>query len=1199
MAIRHNGASGHLVRLRCNTQFCSEYNLIQTQTQGHSLTGYTYTSTAHSRRCQYCSYNDSGTHTFIGSYTSDGSNGHYKKCVVCAYKQSYSHDFTYTSINSTQHSKGCTKCSYTGNENHKFYYTNNNATTHTKRCVNCSYSGIFSHNINKITQYNSVSHKKSCDCGYYITESHVDSDHDYQCDICKYKLIVAIPVTTSFVYSGSTKTVMDLNVITYTGTASATNVGNYTLNATPVDGYKWSDDTTTSKTITWSITPKPITIKAKARMVEIGSSPSWGVDNVLVEYLAGSDVLSSITVTPSISTASVGYGTITPSNAVITKNNTNVNSNYSITYESAVFIVNNTEINDLELSVIPTTVVDITSAETDNMVPDHDCNNYSYDIFDAEYHYKVCRLCHEAFEKYKAANGSISGFVLPSNGSEIVNDIEGHPIIVLKNSHVAHNLPTSSSDSEHWKWSGGGKNDCATTNHLYKFCTYDCGYSYLVPDTESGKAAHTATVYSSGKTVEHGANYLYWHRNCCSKCGKRNFNNADTNCYKSKSDKNNKIRIKCDNLGKCYLCGYNYTTKIHYVKFSETNKTGRCRYCNALYVNLDENGNSDETIVVSSTGNKKRKITFNATLRYAPISSEGRSLSGSCIWSSAKKYALDNKETFSMTPTINNKIIKLVGTYEYSNYHIEVRNNVDVMFEENLANGAQVTFRYALSGYDLQLRREENEPVFAHVSGDSALTYNGWTTKMNYRIDGTEDYCSKVSLSMNDPSASGDAQIILDGVKLPVNSNAWLYEFSPKIAVGVEGKHFLLKVQDSLENVGIYDLFASKIDSISPVVMTNSEIEEVEPIDIGDASGDVSGDFSGDAQNEPDEEGEEESSGEYGGMPIDDSIDTGYITTTKEWSKSKQVQVLAADEGIQIAEMRLQDIDGVQDNYGVTTLALDNSNIQYIRDYEFVGTVRGHKLISVGSKDPLGNSTSTYVKVYNVDSVAPSFSGDTTISASDGTFNLTIKDEYSGLKYFGIVESLNEELDENSVYPTTYASTLGVTQAVEDNKWFQAPLYVGDSSNEYNVSHGTNVGQYTFYVRDNGRHYIVMEDYVGNRSYQEVMITGIDYNPPKGSISIKETIDIGNDIQAVDTQNVKLIINATDDYGVDKVLVVNENNTGTISSGDWIDWMSASALTGSGDTKEMDWTLSSGSGYKTVYLIVKDVNGNTTAQFGN
>ena len=36
---------------------------------------------------------------------------------------------------------------------------------------------------------------------------------------------------------------------------------------------------------------------------------------------------------------------------------------------------------------------------------------------------------------------------------------------------------------------------------------------------------------------------------------------------------------------------------------------------------------------ISKTSSTKRKITFTTTLRYAPISSEGRSLSGANIYS--------------------------------------------------------------------------------------------------------------------------------------------------------------------------------------------------------------------------------------------------------------------------------------------------------------------------------------------------------------------------------------------------------------------------------------------------------------------------------------------------------------------------------------------------------------------------------------
>ena len=1087
----------------------------------------------------------------------------------------------------------------------------------TKRCARCNYSKTeytnpLGHSFGSYTSVNSSYHTRTCNrCGQSKTESHIFDNSTGQCTICYYKnYVVKLPTTKTFQYNGYSRTVMTVNYgYTYTGIKSATNSGNYSLTMTLKSGYRWSDGSYSKKTINWSITPLNITIKAKPRIVELGSEPNWGIDNVYAEGLVGTDELADITIIPSISTSSVGTGVITPSNGLITRNGTNITSNYAITYEEAVYMVHNTEISNLELNVVPKMTIDITNAETQITIQPHDCNNYSYDIFDSSFHYKVCKLCHDAFEKYKEAEFVSDDYIWPIEGSEIVNDLGGYggKIIVLKNSYVAHALPTSSSDSNHWKWSGGGKKDCATSNHLYKFCTYDCGYSYLVPDSESGKSAHTATIYSDDRTVTHGAAHLYWHRNCCSKCGKRNFTSEDTSCYKSKTDKKNKVRIKCNNLGKCYLCGYEYTVKYHYVPMNKSNNTGRCKYCNTLYVFLDENGNPNDTLSVSKTSDTKRKITFNTTLRYAPIESEGRSLTSCSIHSTARKYALNNVEDFAMTPTINNKKVKLVGTYEYSDYHVEVKNGVSVRFHEVLSNGQKICFNYETSKYGKQLQREYTAPVFNRVSGDSILNYEGWSTKKEFTIEGTENYCSKITLSMEDLSATEDNKYILDSIKRPVNSKKWTYVFSPNIAAGVEGKHFVLSVADTLSNTKTYDLFVNKIDSVAPKIKTDStSIEPVDPV-IG-LSGDLSGDSSGDYDPSEDdgEYYEEENSGDINGTPLDDTVETGYIRTAKEWSHSKHIQIAATDEGIRVAEIKLQDVGGIQDDYGVTSLSLDDSNeIQYIRDYEFVGDVKGYKLLSVGSKDPLGNSTSSYIKIFNIDNTSPVIS-DVAFDIQTNKLTANIMDGGSGVKSIGLVTG-----DRDFDYPNRYINAVN-NEVSSTNLWYKLQsLYQNDYGEIVDpatysgdvIECGIQSDSYEFNITSNGTYYIVTEDYAGNRAYEMIDVTEIDDIPPTGDLIIPNTRgNIMTGKEYINKLDVTLRITAEDDNsGVDKIALVNENEIpDSLDDIEWIDWENnPSVFTNfSGDSvKERAWRLSGGEGVKVIYMMIKDKAGNTTVSF--
>lgn len=45
----------------------------------------------------------------------------------------------------------------------------------------------------------------------------------------------------------------DSNTMTIGGTTSGINAGNYEVTFTPKNGYKWSDGSTTTKSVTWTI----------------------------------------------------------------------------------------------------------------------------------------------------------------------------------------------------------------------------------------------------------------------------------------------------------------------------------------------------------------------------------------------------------------------------------------------------------------------------------------------------------------------------------------------------------------------------------------------------------------------------------------------------------------------------------------------------------------------------------------------------------------------------------------------------------------------------------------------------------------------------------------------------------------------------------------------------------------------------------
>ncbi|MBR6252332.1 MAG: BspA family leucine-rich repeat surface protein [Clostridia bacterium] len=98
---------------------------------------------------------------------------------------------------------------------------------------------------------------------------------------------------------------------------------------------------------------------------------------------------------------------------------------------------------------------------------------------------------------------------------------------------------------------------------------------------------------------------------------------------------------------------------------------------------------------------------------------------------------------------------------------------------------------------------------------------------------------------------------------------------------------------------------------------------------------------------------------------------------------------------------------------------------------------------------------------------------------------------------------------------------------------------------------------------------------------------------PTGAISVDNTYTMKNGNKAVPSRDVTLRIMASDSgSGVNRVCILNENELNSISFTNWTD--SSFVATGTANTKTKAWTLSTGDGEKTIYLIVEDQDGNTT-----
>ena len=125
------------------------------------------------------------------------------------------------------------------------------------------------------------------------------------------------------------------------GTQIAMNANTYTQTCTlsSTTNYKWSDNTTDAKSITWKISKKDLSITAKDQEITYGEIISKTTNDVTTSGLISGHSLSTITLTPSTTNVTTS-GTITPSAAEITSSNGDVTSNYNITYNAGELVIN-------------------------------------------------------------------------------------------------------------------------------------------------------------------------------------------------------------------------------------------------------------------------------------------------------------------------------------------------------------------------------------------------------------------------------------------------------------------------------------------------------------------------------------------------------------------------------------------------------------------------------------------------------------------------------------------------------------------------------------------------------------------------------------------------------------------------------------------------------------------------------------------
>ena len=144
---------------------------------------------------------------------------------------------------------------------------------------------------------------------------------------------------TAFTYNGQeqapTATATGLingDDCTVTVTGGMTNASNSAYTATASSLSNSNYELPSANTTTFTIGKKAVTVTAKDQSVVLNNSIAQGASQAILTGAVNGHTLTDITLTSSSTVAVTTDGTITPSDAVIKNGNTDVTSNYNITY---------------------------------------------------------------------------------------------------------------------------------------------------------------------------------------------------------------------------------------------------------------------------------------------------------------------------------------------------------------------------------------------------------------------------------------------------------------------------------------------------------------------------------------------------------------------------------------------------------------------------------------------------------------------------------------------------------------------------------------------------------------------------------------------------------------------------------------------------------------------------------------------------
>ena len=257
-----------------------------------------------------------------------------------------------------------------------------------------------------------------------------DLTYEYTID----KASLTIPtVAGSFTYDDSAKTAtvssFDTNLITQTGTISATNAGTYYVYFDLVDtsNYEWSDGTTVQKSATWTIAKATQMISASSTSVTL---PDGTSDSITVTISGSQGTLTATPADSTIATASVSGSTVT----ITSPNQKSGSTTISV---SAASTDNFNASNTVTITVACNYLAIVTFADgTDEQIDAMLEAYYNDEITWAEMGWAVgdTRIIH--LNSYAAPNPNSSTTISAQNIAVTIVDHDHHTLATAINGHT-------------------------------------------------------------------------------------------------------------------------------------------------------------------------------------------------------------------------------------------------------------------------------------------------------------------------------------------------------------------------------------------------------------------------------------------------------------------------------------------------------------------------------------------------------------------------------------------------------------------------------------------------------------------------------------------------------------------------------------------------------------------------------------------